>query len=94
MVLRHTRTDSYPSPTSLEQEQVETILEQHRPADGQPKPPLQRNVHLQYLVRNFSQGFPPRFVSLDASQPWLNYWTIQSFYILGAALDPQNKQRC
>lgn len=88
-----TRIDSYPTASTKEQLQTEKILFQHRPANGLPKPVLQKNQHLQYLVRNFSQGFPPRFISQDASQPWLVFWTVQCFYALGAALDPQNKQR-
>lgn len=95
-VFKSTKTDSYPTATSEEQAQVEYIISQHRPTGqkDEAKPPLHKNTHLQYLVRNFSQGFPARFVSQDASQPWLAFWTIQSFYLIGAALDPVNKQRC
>lgn len=92
-MMKPTRTDSYPTETSKEQSVTETILAQHRPGPNQPKPSLNRNHHLQYLVRNLIQGFPGRFVSQDASQPWLVFWAVQSFYFLGAALDPDNKQR-
>ena len=91
--MKPTRTDSYPTASSNEQATTETILAQHRPASHQPKPPLQRNLHLQYLVRNLIQGLPGRFVSQDASQPWLVFWPVQSFYFLGAGIDPDNKQR-
>ena len=92
--MRSTRTDSYPTASSNEQAVTETVLAQHRPANNHPKPALNRNLHLQFLVRNLIQGLPGRFVSQDASQPWLVFWTVQSFYFLGAALDPDNKQRC
>lgn len=87
------RTDTYPTATSEEQAHTENILSQHRPLNGQAQPALQKNEHAQYLLRNFIQGFPARFISQDASQPWLYFWTLQSFYALGIALDPQNKQR-
>ncbi|KAH8111560.1 terpenoid cyclases/Protein prenyltransferase [Phellopilus nigrolimitatus] len=96
MSLRPTPTsiDAYPTPTSTEQAQTEAILSQHRPAPALPKPTLQKTAHLQWLVRNFSQGFPPRFISQDASQPWLMFWTIQAFHLFGASFDPRNRQRC
>ncbi|EIW78087.1 terpenoid cyclases protein prenyltransferase [Coniophora puteana RWD-64-598 SS2] len=56
-------------------------------------PALQRNAHLQFLVRNLTQGFPERYVSQDASQPWLLFWTLQSFSVARVGLDPGNKQR-
>ena len=49
---------------------------------------------MQYLIRNLIQGFPTRYTSQDASQPWLMFWTVQSFGILQVALDPVTKQRC
>jgi hypothetical protein len=45
-------------------------------------------------VRNLVQGFPPRYISQDASQPWLMFWTLQSLSALQVAIDPDNKQRC
>ncbi|KAL5480559.1 RAM1 [Sanghuangporus weigelae] len=94
MSFKHSSEDGYPTPTSTEQRRLEIILSQHRPPPDHPKPTLQKNVHMQWLVRNFSQGFPERFISQDASQPWLFFWTLQGFYFIGAELDPQNKQRC
>ena len=48
---------------------------------------------MQYLIRNLVQGFPTRYTSQDASQPWLMFWTVQSFGILQVALDPTTKQK-
>ena len=42
-----------------------------------------RNSHLKYLQKGFLEGFPSAYVSLDASRPWLVYWTLHSFDLLG-----------
>lgn len=88
--LRPTPTDGYPTPTSMLQTATENILQSS--LSSQP-PTLQRNLHLQFLLRNLVQGFPSRYVSQDASQPWLIFWTLQGFSVLGVGLDPQTKQR-
>lgn len=93
MMANPTRSDSYPTTSTFEQLATEEQLKQVRPTADDPPPRLQRNAHLNFLVRNLMQGFPARFVSLDASQPWLSYWSLQSCYTLGASLDPNNKQR-
>ncbi|KAF8879063.1 terpenoid cyclases/protein prenyltransferase alpha-alpha toroid [Infundibulicybe gibba] len=48
---------------------------------------------MQFLARVFMQGFPIRYTSQDASQPWLLFWTIQSFSLLQVGLDPDSRQR-
>ncbi|KII84972.1 hypothetical protein PLICRDRAFT_45829 [Plicaturopsis crispa FD-325 SS-3] len=89
---KRTPTDSYPTETSvLQAETEETLLSHGKPSPTAPT--LQKNAHLQFLVRNFSQGFPSRYTSQDASQPWLMFWTVQSFSVLQVGLDPGNKQR-
>jgi protein farnesyltransferase subunit beta len=94
IVPRHTPTDSYPTETSDLQAATEDTLLNHIP-DGSSQPPnLQKNAHMQFLARNLIQGFPSRYISQDASQPWLMFWTLQSFSFLQVALDPDNKQRC
>ncbi|PCH39083.1 terpenoid cyclases/Protein prenyltransferase [Wolfiporia cocos MD-104 SS10] len=103
--LRSTPVDGYPTPTSALQSSTETILVKHLPivtsadvpvgegeASGQG-PALNRQLHLQYLLRNLLQGFPARYASQDASQPWLIFWTLQAFSILGVGLDDRTKQR-
>ena len=49
---------------------------------------------MHYLIRNLTHGFPTRYTSQDASQPWLMFWTVQSFGTLQVALDPVTKQKC
>jgi protein farnesyltransferase subunit beta len=90
MVFQHTPNDDYPTKTSALQRETEDVLRAH--ATGAPA--LDRPSHLQFLVRNLVQGFPGRYISQDASQPWLMFWTLQSFSTLQVAIDPGNKQRC
>ncbi|KAI9566626.1 terpenoid cyclases/protein prenyltransferase alpha-alpha toroid [Boletus coccyginus] len=90
---RRSSDDQYLTETSDLQAETESILLEHIPLDPESPPPLQRQQHLQFLVRNLVQGFPSRYISQDASQPWLLYWTLQSFSVMGVALDPNNKQR-
>ncbi|KAL4064662.1 terpenoid cyclases/protein prenyltransferase alpha-alpha toroid [Scleroderma yunnanense] len=90
---RRSPDDHYFTDTSDIQSETESILSKHIPLDPDAPHPLQKNQHLQFLVRNLIQGFPSRYTSQDASQPWLLYWTLQSFSVLGVALDPDNKQK-
>ncbi|KAI6023487.1 terpenoid cyclases/protein prenyltransferase alpha-alpha toroid [Pisolithus marmoratus] len=66
--------------------ETESILYKHLPTNPESPPPLQRNQHLQFLVKNLVQGIP-------IAQPWLLFWTLQSFSVLGVALDPDSKQK-
>ena len=95
--LRPTPTDGFPSPTSDLQTQTEDILKARHPSipsdSNLSQGILQRNSHLQFLLRNLIQGFPARYTSQDASQPWLIFWTLQGFSVMGVALDERNKQR-
>ena len=91
---RRSADDQHITETSDVQAETESILLKHLPLDPESLPPLQRQQHLQFLVRNLVQGFPSRYISQDASQPWLLYWTLHSFSVMGVVLDPNNKQRC
>ncbi|PPQ69089.1 hypothetical protein CVT24_000133 [Panaeolus cyanescens] len=62
-------------------------------ANASPTPTLHKNSHIQWIARNLIQGFPSRYVSQDASQPWLLFWTLQAFSVLQVGLDPGNRQR-
>ncbi|VDB99893.1 unnamed protein product [Peniophora sp. CBMAI 1063] len=90
---KHTTDDDYPTKTSFQQRETEDVLQKHLPTDSSATPTLNKNSHLQFLVRNFVQGFPARYSSQDASQPWLMFWTLQSFSALQVGIDPVNKQR-
>ncbi|TFK49209.1 terpenoid cyclases/Protein prenyltransferase [Heliocybe sulcata] len=92
-IYRPTPTDSFPTDTSVLQGETEETLSKHIPSPEYPAQPLNRNAHLQWLVRNMVQGFPTRYTSQDASQPWLMFWTLQSLSTLQAGLDSGNKQK-
>jgi protein farnesyltransferase subunit beta len=49
--------------------------------------------HFNWLKPLLFQGLPAGYKSQDASQPWLLFWIVQSFQLMGAGLDPQTKQR-
>ncbi|KAI0668066.1 terpenoid cyclases/Protein prenyltransferase [Trametes maxima] len=88
-----TPTDGYSTATSTLQETTENLIKSHIPSSGAPAAELQKRYHFEFLLRNLRQGFPARYVSQDASQPWLIYWTLHGFSLLGAGLDDQTKQR-
>jgi hypothetical protein len=46
-------------------------------------PPLERDAHISFLVRALD-GLSSSYASLDASRPWLLYWTLHSLDLLGA----------
>lgn len=95
MTIQRTPDDFFPTLTSTTQAETEEVLLKHLPKldSEESKDRLQKNSHLQFLVRNIRQGFPARYVSQDASQPWLLYWTLEAFSILQVGLDPGNKQK-
>ena len=91
---KHSPNDSYPTPTSTLQASTERILASHIPADtSKPDYELKKNTHIQFIARVMLQGFPSKYISQDASQPWLMFWILESFSILQVGLDPGNKQR-
>ncbi|KAF8493286.1 terpenoid cyclases/protein prenyltransferase alpha-alpha toroid [Russula emetica] len=94
---RSTPIDAYPTDTSNLQGETEKILQGQVPFDdsgsGSGGYVLNKKGHLELLVRNLVQGFPARYISQDASQPWLMYWTLQSLSALQVAIDPDSKQR-
>ncbi|CDO76229.1 hypothetical protein BN946_scf184644.g3 [Trametes cinnabarina] len=72
---------------------TENIIKSHIPPGGTSQAELQKRYHFEFLLRNLRQGFPERYISQDASQPWLIYWTLHGFSILGAGLDDLTKKR-
>lgn len=45
-------------------------------------PSLSREDHISFLQENLEE-FPPSFVGLDASRPWMVYWALVGLYMLG-----------
>jgi len=90
----HSPNDSYPTPTSILQASTERILASHLPSNtAEADYELKKSTHVQFIARVMLQGFPSKYTSQDASQPWLMFWILESFSILQVGLDPGNKQR-
>lgn len=45
-------------------------------------PYLQKKAHVEF-VHDGLDRLPPQFVAMDASRPWLMYWSLLSLYIMG-----------
>jgi len=45
-------------------------------------PRLDRERHIEFLKDALGE-FPPRFVGVDASRPWMVYWALMGLYLLG-----------
>ena len=54
---------------------------------------MEREKHLQYLLKGFHHGFPSQYTSLDASRPWLVYWSLHSIDLLGHQLADEEISR-
>lgn len=50
--------------------------------EAHEEPRLDRDQLKKYLEAAFSNDFPPQMVALDASQPWILYWTANSLKVL------------
>lgn len=62
--------------------------------DAQTIPELHKNAHRRFLDASFTNDLLAQMVALDASQPWLLYWTANSLRVLGEEyLDEQYKRR-
>ncbi|KAJ3559310.1 hypothetical protein NM688_g417 [Phlebia brevispora] len=95
--VRPTPVDGYPTYTSRQQATTEKDLKARLDSvlsdeDSGSGPLLHRKLHLDFLLRNLRQGFPERYASQDASQPWLIFWTLQGFSVMGVGLDERTKQ--
>ena len=101
----HLDVDGHPTHTSNEQleteRRVDVIVQEwkqplpvpfsHRPST--PSVSLLRDAHVAYLLRSM-ELLPAGYASLDASRPWLVYWSLQSLSALGYPLPLPLAQRC
>jgi protein farnesyltransferase subunit beta len=55
-------------------------------------PALRKGEHAMFLSSTFFK-LPAAYVSLDASRPWLMFWSVHSLDLLGVALDQGTKDR-
>ncbi|KAF8337558.1 terpenoid cyclases/Protein prenyltransferase, partial [Cantharellus anzutake] len=86
-------TDRFPTATSKVQEETEKLIRTLFETAKPQRYTLNRNAHLNFVARFVFQGFPRRYMSQDASQPWLLFWTFQSFQTLGVKFDDGNRTR-
>lgn len=95
-------SNSRPSATLEEQAETEDLISQLFDLTVDPNTlvsehgkifsGLRKQEHTQFLASTFFQ-LPGKFVSLDASRPWLVFWTVHSLDLLGVALDQRTKDR-
>jgi len=89
-------SNSHPTDTLYEQADTEdllnTLLETIAPLDGADPTILRRGEHNVFLGSTLFK-LPGGYVALDASKPWLFFWTMHSLDILGIALDQEMKRR-
>lgn len=92
--------DGWPTPTSTEEAEVEEdILDTLAPvldaaATGSSKKiKLDRRKHIAFLNKILSKSLPAAYVPYDASRPWLLYWSLHTFTLLGHSVDANLKAR-
>jgi protein farnesyltransferase subunit beta len=91
-------SNAHPSATLSEQSETEQLIAEllvlttpvH--ATGDDATILRKEEHTQFLASTFFK-LPAGYVALDASRPWLMFWTVHSLDILGVALDQNTKDR-
>lgn len=55
---------------------------QQGPFNAHGVPALQRDDHTAYLY-DALEDYPPSFVLLDASRPWMSYWGLAGLFMIG-----------
>ncbi|KAG5437281.1 hypothetical protein PCANB_001074 [Pneumocystis canis] len=48
---------------------------------------LHRELHLKYLLNLLANPLPKSYLTLDASRPWIIYWTLCAYALLGQSID-------
>lgn len=94
-------SNSHPSDTLEEQDETERLISEllHNISPAAPDgetivggTTLRKPEHAVYFQQLLFR-LPPGFVGLDASKPWLMYWSLHSLDIMGIALDQGTKDR-
>nr|XP_019048040.1 protein farnesyltransferase subunit beta [Kwoniella bestiolae CBS 10118]OCF26970.1 protein farnesyltransferase subunit beta [Kwoniella bestiolae CBS 10118] len=93
-------TNSHPTSTLTEQQETESLISSlfallpppTSDTDSDSITSLRKQEHTQFLASTFFK-LPGKFVSLDASRPWLVFWSVHSLDLLGVALDQGTKDR-
>ncbi|KAK8843333.1 hypothetical protein IAR55_006988 [Kwoniella newhampshirensis] len=93
-------TNSHPSSTLTEQLDTEELISSLFDLTSPPESSsssssiltLRKAEHTSFLAETFFK-LSARYVSLDASRPWLVFWTVHSLDLLQVALDQGTKDR-
>lgn len=98
--LRPLQDDTQPTPTSNEEASVEidiaSVLDPFLdPQPGEPSPPIElhRGSHVAFLSKLLAKPLPAAYVGFDGTRPWLLYWSLHSFTLLGHAIDDVTRAR-
>ena len=99
----HLEVDGRPTATSAEQleteSRVDAVVEDWKSPQPShrtqltPSLTLLRDIHVGYLLRSL-EVLPAGYAALDASRPWLIYWSLQSLSALFYPLPPPLAHRC
>ncbi|GAA5989927.1 hypothetical protein JCM11641_002813 [Rhodosporidiobolus odoratus] len=73
------------------EQSISSLLTEHMSASASPL--LQKNQHVAFLTRLIRSPLPRMFTGLDASRPWLLYWTMHSLALFEGDLDAPSKAR-
>lgn len=90
--------NSHPSPTLDEQFETESLISDLLKLTSPPSTEngtgtvLRKGDHVKYVCSTMNYLAAP-YVALDASRPWLLFWTMHSLDLLGCALDDETKKR-
>lgn len=89
-------SNANPSATLDEQAETEqliqTLIDTVAPLDSTEPTVLRKDEHSAFLAASLFK-LPSGYVALDASRPWLLFWTLHSIDLLGIAIDDNVKRR-
>ncbi|KAK4704788.1 protein farnesyltransferase subunit beta, partial [Phenoliferia sp. Uapishka_3] len=90
-----TPSDGIPSPTLDSQLETESLISKTLTSHISTflPPTLQKSNHLNFLTRLIREPLHAGYTGLDASRPWLLYWTLHSMALFEAGLDQAGKKR-
>ena len=95
-------TNSHPTATLTEQSETEQLISNLLSLTAPLEPSDETNPRAAITLRKHEHNvflastlfrLPAGYVSLDASKPWLLFWTAHSLDLLGIALDQGTKNR-
>ncbi|KAK4684582.1 protein farnesyltransferase subunit beta, partial [Tremellales sp. Uapishka_1] len=92
-------SDAQLTATLIEQQETEFLISQLLTLTAPPSfspndqgTVLRKTEHSQFVASTFFK-LPSAYISLDASRPWLMFWSVHSLDLLGVALDQATKDR-